>query len=1054
MVFSDWLGIGLILVVIGAGLWLLARFLLLSMAGGPPSGLQVSPQVEVVQAEESQDAILVVRKGGKIVTLTRRARQAFALDADDVPNLERLARKIRPSETFLSLCAHQGQARLVLSGRLVDALSYCMNIGQNPVMLLTLRFLELAADLESSPKGGGSETLQIFSELTQTMAGSLDFDATLQAVQQSVEKLIPTDFLEITVWDPSSETLAPYRFVGLPGAERKLELSRQRYNLGEGYSGTIARTQAPMLVGNIDLRSDLRPAVDHNEIPIRSYIGVPLLVSNELVGTLELGSLEIEAYQQDDLNLLNLLAGQAAVVIRNAVRYRSEQRRTAEMAGLAQLTQSFSVVRDPKNIYSRLVESILPLIPVEILGFLIYNESNRMLEGQEPFSGLPSQIIELYRASIIPGSAGERTLLNQDVIITENASESEEWENLGLSFLAQAASLHDTVLIPLTSGGRMLGYLQASNHKDGSKVFTQEELRLLMIITNQAAVAIQTAGLYQETLHLTEDLEKRVEERTTELRREHNNTETLLRIITELSNSLDLDQVINRALTVLNESIGAQQSLIYLSQNKRTYQLGMPLATSRNGGISSIAQDIARWVIQRRAPTLVDDLPVDSRWKNHEAEPVTFHSVVAVPLVLGEEILGALLLLNEQSNSFIVEQINLVEATARQFSITLNNAELLSLIRDQAENLGGMLRTQQMEASRSRAILESVADGVLVTDAANRITLCNASTERILELKADQVLMQPLEQFSGLFERASQTWLQTIQKWSKDPKAYQLETFAERLELDNGRVVAVTLAPVFFRNEFLATVSIFRDITHEVQVDRLKSEFIANVSHELKTPMTSIKGYVEVMLMGVTGQLSPQQERFLKIIKSNTERLNVLVNDILDVSRIESGRLILDMQPTDVSKLAGEVVEEYKRRSRDDGRVINFSLDVAADLPQITADPIRLRQIISSLVNNGYSYTPDEGHVNITLNADEDKIKVDVKDDGIGISDKDGRRIFERFFRGEDPMVLQTAGTGLGLAISKVLVEMHGGKIWFTSKGVHGEGSTFSFTLPVAKGED
>jgi signal transduction histidine kinase len=105
-------------------------------------------------------------------------------------------------------------------------------------------------------------------------------------------------------------------------------------------------------------------------------------------------------------------------------------------------------------------------------------------------------------------------------------------------------------------------------------------------------------------------------------------------------------------------------------------------------------------------------------------------------------------------------------------------------------------------------------------------------------------------------------------------------------------------------------------------------------------------------------------------------------------------------------------------------------------------------------VNNGYSYTPDEGHVNITLNADEDKIKVDVRDDGIGISDKDGRRIFERFFRGEDLMVLQTAGTGLGLAISKVLVEMHGGKIWFTSKGVHGEGSTFSFTLPVAKGED
>jgi len=451
---------------------------------------------------------------------------------------------------------------------------------------------------------------------------------------------------------------------------------------------------------------------------------------------------------------------------------------------------------------------------------------------------------------------------------------------------------------------------------------------------------------------------------------------------------------------------------------------------------------------------LVDNLAEDGRWTIQEGEQVPFSSLVAVPLVLGEEILGALLLLNEKRSAFIVEQLSLVEATARQFSITLNNSELFSLIRDQAENLGGMLRTQQMEASRSRAILESVADGVLVTDATNRITLCNVSTERILEIKADKALNQPLDEFAGVFEKASRTWIQTIQKWSKDPRSYQGETFAERLELDNGKVVAVTLAPVFFRNEFLATVSIFRDITHEVQVDRLKSEFIANVSHELRTPMTSIKGYVEVMLMGVTGQLNAQQERFLKIIKSNTERLNVLVNDILDVSRIESGRLILDYQETDVSRLAGMVVDEFHRRSQDDGRQMEFSLDAEPDLPHMMADPVRLRQILSSLVSNGYNYTPNGGHVTVKLHLAGAALQVDVKDDGIGITEKDGRRIFERFFRGDDPMVLQTAGTGLGLAISKILVEMHGGQIWFESKGVHGEGSKFSFTIPVAKAEE
>jgi len=234
----------------------------------------------------------------------------------------------------------------------------------------------------------------------------------------------------------------------------------------------------------------------------------------------------------------------------------------------------------------------------------------------------------------------------------------------------------------------------------------------------------------------------------------------------------------------------------------------------------------------------------------------------------------------------------------------------------------------------------------------------------------------------------------------------------------------------------------------------LKSEFIANVSHELRTPMTSIKGYVEVMLMGVTGQLNTQQERFLKIIKSNTERLNVLVNDILDVSRIESGRLILDYQLTDIVKLATMVVDEYQRRAQDDDRTIEFALDTEQQLPQVMADPVRLRQIISSLVSNGYNYTPNGGHVALKLRLTGDTILVEVKDDGIGITEKDARRIFERFFRGEDPMVLQTAGTGLGLAISKILVEMHGGKIWFESKGVHGEGSKFSFSIPVAKVEE
>jgi PAS domain S-box-containing protein len=424
-------------------------------------------------------------------------------------------------------------------------------------------------------------------------------------------------------------------------------------------------------------------------------------------------------------------------------------------------------------------------------------------------------------------------------------------------------------------------------------------------------------------------------------------------------------------------------------------------------------------------------------------------------LILGEEVSGALLLIHRQPGAFMIEQVTMVEATARQFGVALNNAELFTLIRDQAENLGGLLREQQIEASRSRAILESVADGVVVTDQNMQITLFNASAERILETKASDALGKSLESFAGLFGSAEPAWHQTIVRWSESGREHLAgETFAEQINLDSGRVLAVNLAPVFFRGRFQATVSIFRDITHEIQVDRLKSEFVANVSHELRTPMTSIKGYVEIMLMGAAGELSPQQRHFLEIVKGNTERLKILVNDLLDVSKIEAGGVVLSLQAVDLTEIIAEVINDIQRRGRQEGKSIKFQADLEPGVPNVMGDAVRIRQVLANLVTNGYNYTPENGSVTVRLRSKGNEVLVEVVDTGIGIASKDQARIFERFYRGEDPLVLATAGTGLGLAISKILVEMHHGQIGFSSSGVRGEGSTFYFSLPVAHNEE
>jgi signal transduction histidine kinase len=189
-------------------------------------------------------------------------------------------------------------------------------------------------------------------------------------------------------------------------------------------------------------------------------------------------------------------------------------------------------------------------------------------------------------------------------------------------------------------------------------------------------------------------------------------------------------------------------------------------------------------------------------------------------------------------------------------------------------------------------------------------------------------------------------------------------------------------------------------------------------------------------------------------VKSNTERLNVLVNDLLDISRIEAGRVTLSFQALDLNEIAQEVVAGVLRRSQDEDKPMAISIDCPENLPRVLGDLERVRQILSNLIDNAYHYTPENGQIDVRMCQLDDHVQIDVKDNGIGVSLDAQDRIFERFYRGEDALVLATPGTGLGLSIVKQLVEMHNGKIWMYSVGMPGEGSMFSFTLPVYQTEE
>jgi signal transduction histidine kinase len=249
---------------------------------------------------------------------------------------------------------------------------------------------------------------------------------------------------------------------------------------------------------------------------------------------------------------------------------------------------------------------------------------------------------------------------------------------------------------------------------------------------------------------------------------------------------------------------------------------------------------------------------------------------------------------------------------------------------------------------------------------------------------------------------------------------------------------------------------IMEQLTPEQRVNIAKSDYLAFVTHELKNPMTSIKGYTELLAAGSVGQVNEMQANFLNTIRANVERMSMLVSDLNDNAKIEANRLRLDFKPVDAAEIVDEVIRSSKRQIEDKHQSVE--LQIPSSLPLIWADRLRVGQILTNLVSNAHKYTPEGGKIivgaEVTANVwdpDESKrvVHIWVQDNGIGINPEDQANIFQRFFRSDDSKAREAPGTGLGLNITKTLVEMMGGKIWFESE--LREGSTFHFTIPVAE---
>lgn len=418
-------------------------------------------------------------------------------------------------------------------------------------------------------------------------------------------------------------------------------------------------------------------------------------------------------------------------------------------------------------------------------------------------------------------------------------------------------------------------------------------------------------------------------------------------------------------------------------------------------------------------------------------------TAIVQPMVHREQVVGVLIVANDhRSVPFESRDIRLCASVAAQMGAAIENVYLYRRLEREVQRLDQALQEREREASLREAILESTAEGMIVTDERGVAIRLNAAAERILGVPRERLLGRSIRQAlqavtpQPLGEMAVLSPLQTL------------------LELE-GKQIAVSAASIQSPSgESLGTVAVLRDVTREVLSERSKREFIAHISHELRTPLTAILGYSEALYSGMVGSLSPTQSTFLHIIHDNARRLVAIANNLIAVAESERGRLELNYALTDLTLLVGEVLESFVHPMK--ARQLEWRLDVADDVPLVEVDPLRIRQVVSNLLSNAVKFTYPGGRVTVglALVPEPDKAsppfcRLWVQDTGIGIPLEEQARVWERFYHPDDPLRKAAGGMGVGLSVVKSLVEAHGGRIWLES--APGRGSTFTILLPVRR---
>jgi PAS domain S-box-containing protein len=506
----------------------------------------------------------------------------------------------------------------------------------------------------------------------------------------------------------------------------------------------------------------------------------------------------------------------------------------------------------------------------------------------------------------------------------------------------------------------------------------------------------------------------------------------LLEILRAITQELDIDKVLARILHISIEMLAGQAGLIALREEQRGWSVEVS-----QGIPDSFLRRISR--LLEKVPKHDEEAQSELSEINRLLQGLTraaslgLLTGVGLPLVAQKQVIGVLFVFRNYQGVFSNNDRALLQSFADQAAVAVHNAKLYSQVLFEERRLG--------------ALIDSVADGILILSANRTIERCNRAMARMLGFPVDDIVGQSHKDVMRWLNKNAGLTLEEAEAggWPLNQNTVlYVEGDLERLD-SNPLPIGVTYAPLLSsEGNLLNIVASVRDISHFREAEELKSTFISVISHELRTPVALIKGYVGTLRRDDASWDRDIVQDSLKVIEEEADRLAEMIDNLLDASRLQAGALSINLSEVSLDILTERIAERFETQSKIHEIEVNFPVN----FPIILGDEIRLEQVLSNLISNAIKYSPQGGKIQIKGDLHTEQLLICVSDEGPGFSMDDIPHVFDRFYRAEESSKT-TKGAGLGLYLARAVIEAHGGRIWIDPKPENG--ARICFSIPREK---